>query len=328
MKKIILILIITIASIGGIIYSGIYYTESISEVTICKANLCDAENTITVSGSVKCPDANCISASEDMLITKMLVSVGDKIKKGTPICEGIVVTDSVSAWIENQNMNQIVSVLEKNVLGISEYDMETFYKNQKVTTICADKSGVISTIAIKENSLLATDDTILTITDEPYNTIVVNIPETQILEIEIGQPVRVSITALPQKTFTGYVTNIENEAKQTAASIGKETTVGVTITLNENCNIKSGFSARCTIITSIDKNTLIIPYECIDSDTSGDYIYTLSDEGTAIKKYIQIKKEYNSGVSISSGVDANDLLIKDTINIINGQKVRIREEEL
>lgn len=327
MKKIILVLIITLVSVGGIIYGGVYYAESISEVTVCKADLCDVENIITASGSIKCPNENCISASNDMLITKVLVNVGDEIKEGTPICEGVVMTDSVSAWIENQDINEIMLGLKNNALGISEYDMESLYQNQKATTIYADKSGIVSTIATKENSLLTSDDTILTISEKPYNTVVVNIPETQILEVEIGQPVRVSITALPQKTFTGYVTDIENEAKQTVASIGKETTVGVTVTLNEICDIKSGFSARCTIITSVDKDVLVVPYECIDSDTSGDYLYILSDEGIATKKYIQIKKEYNSGVSVNSEVDSNDLLIKDVMSVTDGQKVHIREEE-
>ena len=323
MKRIFLIVAAAIASVGLILYSGKSYIESIPEVAVLRLTASSAENTITASGNIQSPESECISASSDIFITELLVDSGDTIEEGTAVCRGVVISDSL---LENYDTSDVLSVFSSGILSLSDDDIQTLIADQEVTTIYADKSGSISSVSVSENTLLSSGDTILTLSDQQYDTIVLNISETQIYEIEVGQAVNVSVTALPEQSFSGHVTDISDEAKQTTTTSGKETTVEVTVTLDEVCDVKSGFSAKCYIITSVSEDEIIIPYTCIDSDSDGDFVYMLSSDSTAVKKYITTKEEYSTGVSIyEDDIQEGDILIQDIINVSDGQKVSVGE---
>lgn len=321
MKKIIFMLIITIISIGSIIYFGTSYAVSIPSVSVIRLSANDIENTITASGNIECPKSERVSVTNNMLITDVLAQSGDEIKKGTALCKGIIIPDSL---LQN---NDVISTFTNNISNFSELYDTSILSEQAAVTVYSDKSGNIATVSIKKGTYISNGDTLVTLSNQQYNTIILNIPETQIYNVEFGQSVIVSITALPDKTFTGNVTNIADDAKQTVTTRGKETTVEVTVTLNEECNVKNGFSARCSIITSVEKDALIIPYECLNSDQDGDFIFFLSEQGTAQKKYIQIKEEYSTGVSFeNTDIHNGDIIIKDSIGLSDNDKVYVKEE--
>ncbi len=320
MKKIIFMLVITAVSISSIIYWGTSYTASIPNVSVVRLSADDIENIITVSGNIECPKSECVSVTNNMLITEILVSSGDEIKKGTALCKGIVVPDSL---LQN---SEIISTFSNNISDLSELYGNSL-SDQASVTVYSDKSGSISTVSVEENGYISNGDTLVTLSNQQYSTVVLEIPETQIYDIEIGQPVMVSITALPDKTFTGTVTGIADNAKQITTTRGKETTVEVTVTLNEECDAKNGFSTRCSIITSVDKDTIIIPYECLDSDQDGDFIFLLSENGKIQKKYIQIKEEYSTGISFENNdIHSGNIVIKNGVGLSDNDKVCIKED--
>lgn len=321
MKKIIFMSIITIISIGSIIYFGVSYTASIPAVSVIRLTADDVENTITASGNIECPKSECVSINNNMLITDVLVHSGDEIRKGTALCKGIVIPDN---FLQNSD---VISTFTNNISDLSELYDTSILSEQAAVTVYSDKSGNIATVSMEKDTYMSDGDTLVTLSNQQYNTVVLNIPETQICDVEVGQSVIVSITAVPNKTFTGTVTNIADDAKQTVTARGKETTVEVTVTLNEECNVKNGFSTRCSIITSIEQDTIIIPYECLDSDQNGDFIFLLSEKGTAQKKYIQIKEEYSTGVSFENAdIHDGDIIIKDGVGLSDNDKVYIKGE--
>ena len=147
------------------------------------------------------------------------------------------------------------------------------------------------------------------ICDKNSYSVSVNINESYIEKIKCGQKAKICFTAIEGKTFEGTVKDISDEARQTTSLNGKETSVEVTIGLeNTSEPLKVGYTAECTIITFTDKNLLLVPYEYINNDDNGEYVY-ISYKNTARKKYIETGKEYKDGIAVLKGLDKDDTIL-------------------
>ena len=120
------------------------------------------------------------------------------------------------------------------------------------------------------------------------------------------------------------MTKISDEAVQTTGLSGKETTVAVTVTLDDKKNdeLRIGYSADCTIVTSTDENVLVLPYEYIHSDNKGDYVFC-AVRNRAKKIYIKTGNEYKDGTQVISGLNKNDKIIKN--EVYEGQNIIIKK---
>ena len=158
------------------------------------------------------------------------------------------------------------------------------------------------------------------------------LPEFDITEseriVESGtNKVRISFTAVEDKKYSGSVTDIAKEAKQTTGLVGKETSVGVTATRDESDDrLKPGYSAECIIIISLDKDRLILPYEYLNQDSSGEYVFIVK-HGRARKQYIKTGEDYSSGAEILEGLIPGDKIITDKKELSDDDRIVIDNED-
>lgn len=196
--------------------------------------------------------------------------------------------------------------------------------NAEIQQVYSEYSGTISDLSYSNDDVVTKNAEVMKISDPSSLEIPININETYIDQITTGQRVEINFTAIPQKTFQGTVVKIADEASQTNGLTGKETTICVTVKLNEQKTekIRIGYSADCSVITSTDENVLVIPYEYIRSDDNGDYVFKVKNN-FAKKVYLKTGKEYKNGTEIISGLSENDMVIKNCDDVYHGQKIKI-----
>lgn len=321
MKKYFYLFFITIIIISLIIMSGFIINKGSADVYALEITYRDINNTVSSQGKLQYSTEKPVVAKNECIIDKVLVNDGDYINKGEPI---------YSYYKTEQYKNAIAEYSEiKNIYtNISHSDTAkntiTKLKEYAVSeTVYANKNGIVSGINISDGDFAEKGSEILRISDKESFEISVNINEASIEKIETGQKAEITFTALKDKIYNGTVTNIADEAKQTSGLTGKETSVEVIITLDDIVdNLRPGYTSNCSIITSTDKNVIVIPYECIRSDDSGEYVYKIN-KSKAVKTYINTGTEYKDGVLVKSGIKSGEVLIKNCDSVQNGQKVVI-----
>ena len=152
------------------------------------------------------------------------------------------------------------------------------------TTYTAPIDGIVSYIAVRvgENVVPGMQNAegsfLLTISDMSVVTAEVKVDETDITSVRDGQPVDVTIDAVPGKTFKGHVTEVGELAilrssgqaamTETTANTQEARDFKVVVTLEDPpALVRPGLSATAKIQTAEKKNALSIPIQALAERT-------------------------------------------------------------
>ena len=123
---------------------------------------------------------------------------------------------------------------------------------------------------------------LLTIADMSIIQAEVEVDETDIPTVKIGQPAKVTIDALPGQTFTGKVTEIGNSPIQTGTgqqSSTQATNFKVVVTLDkEIAEVRPGFTCTAEITTAVRDDSVSVP---IQATTVREVV--LDDKGNVVR---------------------------------------------
>jgi HlyD family secretion protein len=121
---------------------------------------------------------------------------------------------------------------------------------------------------------------IMTIADMSQITAEVKVDETDIVNVQLGQPAEITIDAIPNKTFKGNVTEMGNTAilrstgvaaSQSAISSQEAKDFKVVVALDDPpSEIRPGLSCTAKITTAVRQNVLTIPIQALTVRQKGD----------------------------------------------------------
>lgn len=132
--------------------------------------------------------------------------------------------------------------------------------------------GIVTRRNIEEGETVVTGTmnnagtVLLTIADLSVIETEIEVDETDIPFIRIGQPAKVTIDAIPNRTFTGKVTEVGNSPIQAAgaAQTGRATNFLVVVTIDgEVPNVRPGFTCTAVITTATRQNALGAPIQAM-----------------------------------------------------------------
>ena len=122
--------------------------------------------------------------------------------------------------------------------------------------------------------------TVVTIADMSLITAEVKVDETDIVNIALNQPAVITIDAMPNRTFTGHVTEIGNTAILRSSGLAASTSATssqeakdfkVVVALdNPPDEVRPGLSATAKITTTTRNNAVTIPIQSLTVRTKGD----------------------------------------------------------
>jgi HlyD family secretion protein len=147
------------------------------------------------------------------------------------------------------------------------------------TTYDAPFNGVVTYIPVHEGETVvmgiqnSPGSTLMTLADMSIITAEVQVDETDIVNVKLGQPAEVTIDAIPGKTFKGEVTEIGDNAivrstglatSQSTASSQEAKDFKVVVTLKDPPqNVRPGLSATAKITTGTRDAALTIPIQAL-----------------------------------------------------------------
>lgn len=150
----------------------------------------------------------------------------------------------------------------------------------------APLDGEVTDLPVREGESVVpglqnqTGTLIMTIADMSLITAEVKVDETDIVNVKLGQQAEITIDAIPNKTFTGHVTEIGDTAilrstgvaaSQSAISSQEAKDFKVVIAMdNPPEEVRPGLSCTAKITTATRKNVLTIPIQALTVRQKGD----------------------------------------------------------
>jgi HlyD family secretion protein len=224
------------------------------------------------------------------------------------------------------------------------------------TTMTAPMGGIITALPVEEGevAVIGTMNNpgtkLLTIADMSVVEAVMEVDETDIPNVRVGQRASVTIDAYPNKTFSGVVTEVGSSPMTNVTSGAEAVNFEVKIQLeNPPAGVRPGFSASADIVTGTRPGALAIPIQALvvrekpaakdaskpaakpagkPAEEEGVYLhkdgkaqFVVVETGLAGESNIEIVKGLTEGQQIITGPFRALRDIKD------GAKVREQKEE-
>ncbi len=152
------------------------------------------------------------------------------------------------------------------------------------------------------------------------------VPEQDISRVELGQTAEITGDAFPEKMYAGTVEEIADTAIRVQSGNVSQTAVEVTVKIDETDDtLKQGYTASVKLITSEPSMMTVVPYEAVNQDTGGEYVYVLR-EGRAYKRYVTTGMELSEGVELKTALAENEEIITVDELSENGVTVQISDK--
>jgi HlyD family secretion protein len=169
------------------------------------------------------------------------------------------------------------------------------------TVSSAPFNGIVTNLPVREGETVvvgiqnAEGSTLMTLADMSVITAEVKVDETDIVNVALGQPVDVTVDAIPGKVFKGHVTLVGDQAllRTTGVATSQSTTgteeakdFKVVVTLdNPSDELRPGLSATAKITTAHKDNVLTVPIQALTmytppADTKGHVETVAASTGT------------------------------------------------
>ena len=153
--------------------------------------------------------------------------------------------------------------------------------------------GLVTNVPVREGETVvvgiqnAEGSTLMTLADMSVITAEVKVDETDIVNVQMNQPVDVTVDALPGRVFKGHVTEVGDQALLRTTGIAtSQSTTGteeakdfkVVVTLDKTPGVslddlRPGLSATAKITTAHKPNTLVIPIQAlVQRDVAADKV--------------------------------------------------------
>ncbi len=158
----------------------------------------------------------------------------------------------------------------------------------KKTTYQAPFDGVVTNLPVREGETVvigiqnSPGSTLMTIADMSVITAEVKVDETDIVNVQLGQPAEVTIDAIPHKTFKAVITEIGDNAivRSTGVSTSQQASASqeakdfkVVVTLQDPPeDLRPGLSATAKITTATRSNVLTIPIQSLTVRRQADLV--------------------------------------------------------
>jgi HlyD family secretion protein len=215
------------------------------------------------------------------------------------------------------------------------------------TTMTAPMGGIITALPVEEGevAVIGTMNNpgtkLLTIADMSVVEAVMEVDETDIPNVKIGQAATVTVDAYPNQTFEGLVVEVGSSPMVASSGGAEAVNFEVKIQLkNPPQGIRPGFSASADIITGTRTKATAIPIQALvvrekPGQPAGK---ALDEEGVYVVKdgkaqFAPVKTGLagETHIEIVSGIKAGDQIVTGPFralrDIKDGAKVREQEEE-
>jgi len=169
--------------------------------------------------------------------------------------------------------------------------------------ISAPMNGEVTKRFVDPGTMVKDTTPILTLMDIGQVKMVVNVIEKEFIRLQKGQPVKITVTAFPQRTFQGYISVI------TPALELQSRTAEIQITIpNPGYVLNPGMFGRVEIVLRSNPQAILVPIQALISEEDKDFVFVLQG-GQAHRRSVQKGLVKDTLVEITRGLNLGEQVI-------------------
>ncbi len=184
---------------------------------------------------------------------------------------------------------------------LSQLQAENNLANAQLT---APFDGVVSQLNVRQGELASTALPAVVLTDLGRFHMKVLVDEIDVRQVELGQPVRLRVDALPDTEIGGVVTEIAPTADDVGGVVAYEVTIVPDAT---DAPLRAGMSATAIITTAEVGDVVLLPNRYIQLDRENDraFVYKLVD-GAPVLQEVELGLRNERVSQVLAGVQPGD----------------------
>ena len=285
-----------------------------NEKTFYTANVETYENVVEISGTVAAAQEQTLQALSAGTVTAVYVKAGDKVKKGDIILK---LDDSEQIYnLEKHDYNMATKRLTASARELKLMQTERNSILQKVNDrkVIATFDGVIADLNVAVGDSLEAKDKIGTLVNTDYLTAEVEVTETDVSKLAVGQKVIFKFPAYTKSTVEGYVTGWPAIGSVTSRGA---TVVKVNLRIDDYpSDILPYYSFTGKIEISPTESYVVVSRYAIGYENKEPYVVLAKGEE---KKSVKIEPYGSEYVKVLEGLTGGEVLIEQTKPKTSGQ---------
>ena len=308
--------------------------EIIPTVSVQQVHVQEVPQLATYTSTIQAYVKNNIAPQTAGRISRILVDIGDFVKKGQVVAE---MDQTQLAQVELQlknnetELNRLKELYE--VGGLSKSDLDaiemaynvsrTQYENLKENaTLVSPINGVITARNYDAGDMYAMSAPIYTVEQIVPVKMLIGISETDYSKVSKGDSVEIIADALPGKTFTGKIRKIY----PTVDPATRTFTVEVVID-NNYSTLRPGMFVRATVKFGSNNSVVIPDVAVVKQQGSGErFVYVLNADGTVTYQEIVLGRRMGTEYEVLEGLcDGAKVVVGGQIRLKDGIKVTVNE---
>jgi RND family efflux transporter MFP subunit len=321
-----LFIIATIIIIGGIAATVIFQKVDKAPYELATVQRGDMVQDVSVSGKIESPTKVDLQFKNSGKITFLQAHVGQSVAVGEVLARqdaNLLYSQlrQSQAALKNQEYrlksrkdNQIKNYddeydikAQKAVVKQAQADVNAQWAKINEAVITSPIDGVIVAINSELGEIAKPETTVLSVISNDKLQIDVDIPETAIANVAIGQTARITLDAFEDAIeWTGRVMEIDSTETIKGGAVYYKTTVFFD---REDDRFRSGMTANLWIKTAISENALFVPISALQKNDNKNIVQVFQKE-QMLEREVEIGLKNDAGmVEIISGLMQDEQII-------------------
>ena len=246
-------------------------------------------------------------------LNKELTKKTEKLtEKQTELAEqNSIASANKEVTVSDSTKAQISAARELSDMNIN--DAQEAY-DEGMAGITARTDGIISSVQIVKGSYASETQTLLTIIDADQIGVSFTISKDDLGSVKPNQKVRVVIGNNQYDGFVEYISRVAStDSAYQAAGTGSSggNIQGKIVINNPDENLYIGITAKVYIFVGKSEGTLAVPYEALNTDIDGDYVYVVDKDNKIQRKDVKIGIFSDEYYEITEGIEEGDKVIRE-----------------
>lgn len=325
-------LILTLVLVTGVVAGTDYYkktTKPAISYATASVERGDLQSVVSATGTISPVNSVDVSSKITGLIKEVKVAENDQVKAGQVL---ILLDDTrlrsqvsqAQARLSNAAANYERTKRLMGIGAVSSQQMDAASMDYQVaqasyddsvsqledTVIKAPIDGQVIGKPIPAGQTVAPGISnpmvLMTVADMSKMQISVQVDESDIGKVKVGQKVTFTVDSYINKTFTGKISNVSNKASIQQNVVYYPVTVD--IDLPEGL-LKPTMTARVSIYVGESKNTLIVPLSAVKQDKGAQYYVQVLKGGKPENVIIKLGLTSDDRAEVLGGLKENDQIV-------------------
>jgi HlyD family secretion protein len=199
--------------------------------------------------------------------------------------------------------------------------VELYQRQFERNTLTAEMDGVVIAVEVAEGDHINPGTRLITIGNTDKVEVTAGVNEADSGRLKMGQKVKVSAAAVPDREYTGALHSVSPGALVQDGNQGSQIEVPVIVRITgDSEGLRTGYTVDLTITTVDIEKALVVPYEAVVEKDGKRVVYVV-EKDTAKERVVETGLDTELFTEVKSGLKEGDTVIVKPGALKDGARV-------